>query len=171
MRAVVMWFDPSTEECLLSLWTALADLGVPALAPPGRPHVTMLLADEIDADIAVKTLSKLSMGWPAELGAVALFPPAVLHLSVTPTRDLLALQSSVLTQLGTAARGLDRFSAAPGHWSPHCTLAPDVPDALLAEAFQVARKLLPIRGTFEWLGVEEAGSYQRWPIPPATTRP
>jgi 2'-5' RNA ligase len=163
MRGVVAWFDAVTEQRLLALWTDLAGVGVAASAPPSRPHVSLLVADDI-AERAVDDLTALRPDLAVSLGAVALFPPTILHLPVTATRGLLELQAAVVAAVGDAARGVDRFYATPAAWQPHCTLAAAVPDELLVEAVRLARAVLPLSARLTSMGLEEAGTHRRWPI-------
>ncbi len=164
MRGIVAWFDPATEERVLSLWAALDDLGIAAQQPPSRPHVSLVVAGDVDPAVAVPVLAGLVPDLAVSLGAVALFPPAILHLPVTPSRELLALQAEVARAVGTGVRDLDVFYAVPGRWQPHCTLATDVTPALLADAVGVVRAVLPLEGRLVAMGVEEAGTHRRWVI-------
>ena len=60
VHSIELLFDPDTEARLRDIWAALAAADIPSQAPPGRPHVTLAVADRIaeDPDELVRPLTK-----------------------------------------------------------------------------------------------------------------
>ncbi|HVF19794.1 MAG TPA: 2'-5' RNA ligase family protein [Mycobacteriales bacterium] len=164
---VMAWFDEETEERIRLLWRELAALGVPALGsaagPHPRPHVSYLYTDHLDVTATITALSRLPKRPPltVRLGAVALFPPRILHLPVIPTTDLLDRHRSVFDVASGSLADIRPFHV-PGRWSPHVTLARSVPRGLADVAVETVAAYLPIEGTLATGGIEDADSGQAW---------
>lgn len=108
-------------------WALLAAAGVPSQAdhtgPSHAPHVTLAVADHLDAATDDR-LRTLHLARPeVVLGGLLVFPGrrSVLARLVVPSAALLEVHATVADALG----GLDQVSEhlAPGRWTPHVTLA------------------------------------------------
>ena len=60
-HSIELLFDPATEATLLALWDDLVAAELPNRAPLGRPHVTLLVAERIDPDVAHCIYAGLTM--------------------------------------------------------------------------------------------------------------
>src|SRR3982750_4729358 len=126
--ALELALTTDAEREVRALGAALERVAVPSLATHGpgiRPHVTLAVADDADGlRSAAPALRPLIDPSPVELVGPALFPtdPPILHLTGTPTRELLALHRGVADALDRA--GVEVW---PHYhidaWVPHCTLS------------------------------------------------
>lgn len=167
---VVGWFDAVAEARIRALWEDLADLGVRSSGSRGsehaRPHISFVYGDDLDVPAVLSELSAL--GPPSRLdiriGAVAVFPPRVLYLTVAPTAQLLERQARVFAAVTPHLEGGRPFHA-PGRWNPHITLATTVPGGLVEAALDLCTAYLPIEAHLESGGVEDADSGDAWLSP------
>lgn len=130
VHSVELVFDPDTEDAIRQIWDDLREAGIAGQsghqAPSNRPHVSLTVAEEMDA--AVNTalrpvLDRLPL--PCTVGAPMLFGARVLTLVrlVVPTAELLSVHEDVhricLPHMPVGALA----HADPGQWTPHVTLA------------------------------------------------
>jgi len=98
VHSVELLFDPGTEATLRRIWDDLAAADLPSRVPAGRPHVTMVVAEQIAPDVDA-LLRPIVQQLPLEcdVGAPLLFGQsnAVLARLIVPTAELLALHADV----------------------------------------------------------------------------
>ena len=51
VHSIELVFDRDTEAAIRRIWDDLAAAGIPSQAPASRPHVTLAVAERIDADV------------------------------------------------------------------------------------------------------------------------
>ncbi len=141
VHSVELLFDAETDAAVRRLFDDLTDAGVRSLAgstsPGNRPHVTLSVAEHMDDDVndALRPLlGRLPFG--CAIGAPMLFGrgPFTLVRLVIPSAELLALQAEVHTVCLPHMSPGPLPHAAPGHWTPHVTLARRVAPEKLADA-------------------------------------
>lgn len=156
VQAVELTFDRPTDERVRAEWRALREAGLPSLADhtgtTNRPHVTLHVRDELDAD-AEERLGLVVPLLPLELwvDGLVLFHARrrwVVCRQVVVDRSLLDLHDAVASAVGGGGSPL----TLPGRWVPHVTLARGVRDeqlpavlGLLADAPSYAGRALRLR--------------------------
>lgn len=144
-------FDPDTEDRIRQLWYRLEDAEVTTLAShthrQHRPHLSVVVADWLDLDEVRDALASVvcPLPLPVTFESAGLFPSGVLWLGVVVTHALLDLNLAVhraLDQAGIVGWPYYR----PGHWTPHCTLAPHVAADVVESASRLALGALPFTG-------------------------
>jgi 2'-5' RNA ligase len=151
--AVELFFDPSADAAVRSIWRSLADGGVPsAIQDMGsHPHVSVAVTDELDVARFRPVLESLARETPAlelALASVGLFPTSegVVFLAPAVTRPLLDFHAQFHAQFQQFG-GRSWPYYLPGNWVPHCTLAMGVSRESLPEALHLCLEApLPIRG-------------------------
>ncbi|HME49985.1 2'-5' RNA ligase family protein [Mycobacterium sp.] len=143
VHSVELLLDPDTESTTRRVWEALSEAGLRSPGQASRPHVTLVVAEEISTDVD-ELLSPVTRQLPLRclIGAPMVFGESRFTLVrlVVPTAALLALQAEVhricLPYLvpGPASNTL------PGQWTPHLTMARRVDPPQLARAVTI-RKL------------------------------
>lgn len=125
--------------------------------------MSYLYDDNLDVDSTLAAMAELTPLPAVEvrLGAVALFPPRVLHLSVVPTAELLSRHARVF-EVASPGVPNPRAYHRTGRWNPHVTMARSVPRGLLGEAVDLCATYLPIEGRLETGGIEDATSGESW---------
>lgn len=139
----MLLFDAGLER---SVWELRQRLAAAGIAPSdGRPHVTLVVASELDTQAFGDALAPFAVGtpsFPLHFGAVGSFPgdEGVAFLSPAPTEPLLHFHHRALIALLRAGAEPSPWSV-PGVWMPHCTLAQGAfqPQA----ALEVARSAMP----------------------------
>lgn len=123
--SIELLLDPETEALVRADWDALAAAGLSSLgahrSPSNRPHVTLLARTTLHVAPLRPAIALL----PIDL---ALAEPivfrhgdrGVLARRVVPTTELRGLHAAVHAAFGP---GPDAPHTAPGHWTPHVTLA------------------------------------------------
>ena len=155
-HSVELLLDPDADHGIRRIWDALADAGVPSQAghraPSNRPHVTVTVSGAISgAADAELTAAAGALPLPCRIGAPIVFGrgPFTLALLVVPSAQLLALHAQIyricLPHMPSGAFA----HAAPGHWTPHVTLARRLDGAQLDRAMAFAGK--EVDGTFAGL--------------------
>lgn len=144
-HSVELLLDTGTDGSIRGIWDALAEKGIRSQAahrgPSNRPHVTMAVSAAISGSVDAE-LSAATTGLPlsCRIGAPIVFGrgPFTLARLVVPSAQLLELHAQVyricLPHMPSGAFA----HAAPGHWTPHVTLARRVDAALLDRAMPMA---------------------------------
>ncbi|MGB8503824.1 2'-5' RNA ligase family protein [Mycobacterium sp.] len=149
VHSIELLVDADTEAAIHRAWDALSDAGLRTPPPTSRPHVTLLVADEISPDVDAP-LSQVLQRLPLAcvIGAPIVFgrSPFVLVRLVVPSTELLELHAD-------AARICSPYltpTAAPntgvGQWTPHTTLARRVEPSQLVRALCIRTITRDIRG-------------------------
>jgi len=154
VHSIELVFDRDTEVAIRGIWDALATAGIPSQAPASRPHVTLVVADRIAADVD-ELLRPVSTQLPlgCSVGAPVLFGRAnvVFARLVVPTSELLALHAEVHRLCSPHISPGPMPNSRPGHWTAHVTLARRVGGAQLGRALRVAGRPSQIDGRFAGL--------------------
>ncbi|MGU3499139.1 2'-5' RNA ligase family protein [Mycobacterium sp. C31M] len=171
VHSVELLVDDATDAAVREIWADLHNAELPSrathTAPSNRPHVTVAvgerLADAADAELAEVT-GRLPL--PCRLGAPLVFGHGrmTLALLVVPSADLLDLHRQVhRICLPHMASGLYPH-AAPGHWTPHVTLARRVRHDQIAAALDLAAAHREIVGAFTGLRHWDGDAKSEYPI-------
>ncbi len=160
--AVEMYMDADSEAKIRRTWESLAEAGIKSsmLEAGYRPHVSLGVCEELDVNGLARELSSFAESispFALTLSSVGLFPSSegVIFLGVTPTERLLEVNHDFHQFFGKYAKA-QREHYQTGKWVPHCTLAFDLSDGMLAEAIEVCRRMpLPIHSRIEEIGVAE----------------
>ncbi|MBY6411265.1 2'-5' RNA ligase family protein [Rhodococcus sp. BP-252] len=140
VQSVELLLDDELDDAVRREWQLLFDAGLPSQArhrgASNRPHVTLAVADDFtDLDARIGTLPVPL--FPIRLGPLVVFRGrhATLARLVIPSAELLDAHTAVASLVGTA-RGV-RPHTAPGHWTPHVTLARRMTDDELGSAIEL----------------------------------
>ncbi len=154
VHSIELVFDHDTEAAIRHIWDDLAAAGIPSQAPASRPHVTLVVADRIAADVD-DLLSPLGKRLPLDcsVGAPVLFGRAsvVFARLVVPTSDLLALHADVHRVCLPHLAPDPMPNSLPGQWTAHVTMARRVGGAQLGRAVRIAGRPSQIDGRFAGL--------------------
>lgn len=129
-HSVELLFDSDAEESIRRQWAALAEAGLPSQAhhrsPTNRPHVTLTVAERIDAgvDDALRATARL-LPVACRIGAPVVFGRKSLVLArlIVPDTELLRVHESVHAICAPHMPAGPFPHARPGEWTPHVTLA------------------------------------------------
>jgi hypothetical protein len=151
VHSIELVFDPDTEAAIRHIWDDLADAGLPSQAPASRPHVTLVVAERIAADVDT-LLGPVSqrLPLPCAVGAPLLFGRAkvVLARLVVPTSELLSVHAEVhRLSLPHVSPG-PMPNSLPGQWTAHVTLARRIGGGQLGRALRIAGRPSQIDGSF-----------------------
>lgn len=147
-HSIELLFDEATDARIRRIWDAIAAAGIRSqaavTAPTNRPHVTLAVADHIDAKVDVP-LRALADRLPVAcvVGAPLVFGggPFTLARLVVASSALLALHAEVhAVSLPYVAPGPAPHTM-PGQWTPHVTLCRRVNADRLAGALGAAGAL------------------------------
>lgn len=148
-HSIELLFDPDTEAVLRRMWDDLAASSVDVRIPPGRPHVTVVVAERIDP-IVDELLRPVARRLPLRclIGAPVLFgrDPVVLTRLVVPSRELLRLHAEVHRLCN--AHLIPMPNSLPGQWTAHVTLARRVGSAQLGQALPLVTRPPQLVGQF-----------------------
>lgn len=148
-HSIELLFDPDTEDVLRRMWDDLAASSVDVRIPPGRPHVTVVVAERIDP-IVDELLRPVARRLPLRclIGAPVLFgrDPVVLTRLVVPSRELLRLHAEVHRLCN--AHLIPMPNSLPGQWTAHVTLARRVGSAQLGQALPLVTRPPQLVGQF-----------------------
>jgi hypothetical protein len=167
VHSVELIFDPDTEAALRRIWDELRDLAIPSQAPASRPHVTLTVAERIDAEVDSQ-LAALGGQFPLPcvVGAPLLFGRSQLILTrlIVPTADLLMLHADVHRASLPHMRPGPMPNSAPGQWTGHTTLARRVHTSQLARALRVGGRPAELTGSFIGLRRWDGNTKREYPI-------
>lgn len=135
--SVELGFDPGAAERLADLQGRLAEIyGGPKITELGvSPHLSLTVFQDGEPDFLrdeLETLAARFETFKLQLESVGSFPTAegVIYLSPDPSAELKTVHRYLHTRL--AARGEPGHPYyRPGSWIPHCTVASEVPKALI----------------------------------------
>lgn len=143
-HSIELLLDAQTDAAIRSDWQNLADAGLPSQlrvgSPTNRPHVTLLAAPWIDADVddALRALSR-RLPLPCRVGAPVVFtgPRMVLARLIVPSAALLNLHQEVCRICLPRLNGEPFGHCLPGNWTAHVTLGRRLPAADIGAALAV----------------------------------
>jgi 2'-5' RNA ligase len=154
VHSVELLFDDETDAAMRRIWDELTETGVRSLAgstsPSNRPHVTLAVAEHMDDgvnDVLRPLLRKLPLA--CTIGAPMLFGrgPFTLVRPLIPSAELLALHAAVHDVCLPYMSPGPLPHAAPGHWTPHVTMARRLKAEKLSDALSVHRMSRDRRAT------------------------
>ncbi len=128
-HSVELIFDPVGDDAIQRIWRTLAAAGLPSQvhvkSDTNRPHVTLVAARQISADVD-DDLRALAPALPLEcvVGAPVVFPGPRQTLArlIVPSAELLALHDTVFALCRPHIDGEAFAHCRPGHWTAHATL-------------------------------------------------
>lgn len=139
VHSIELLFDGETEAAIRRIWDALADAELPGRTPAGRPHVTLIAAQRIDAHVD-ELLTGIARQLPLRcaIGAPVLFVHSnvVLTRLVVPSTQLLELHAETHRLCGPYLTPM--ATSLPGQWTAHVTLARRVAGVGLEQAVRIA---------------------------------
>lgn len=154
VHSIELVFDSDTEAAIRRIWDDLAGAGIPSQAPASRPHVTLVVAKSIAADVD-DLLRPVSARLPIDalIGAPLLFgrSTAVFARLLVPSTELLALHAEVHRLCGPHLLPAAMPNSLPGQWTAHVTLARRVGGAQLSRALRIAGRPAQLQGSFAGL--------------------
>ncbi len=143
VHSIELLLDPDTEAATRRLWQSLSEAGLRSPGQTSRPHVTMVVAEEISADVD-KLLTPVTRQLPLRcvIGAPMVFGESRFTLVrlVVPTAELLSLQAEVHRVCLPHLTPGPASNTLPGQWTPHLTMARRVDPPQLGRAITI-RKL------------------------------
>ena len=125
VHSIELVFDPDTEAGIRQVWDELRAARLPSQVAAGRPHVTLTVAERIDAEVDEPLricAARLPLG--CRIGAPLLFGSSALTLArlIVPSVGLLALHEAVDAACASHVTGGPFAHLRPGEWTPHVTL-------------------------------------------------
>lgn len=128
-HSIELLLDAASDAAIRAQWQALADAGLPSQvrvkSPTNRPHITLIAAERITADVD-DTLGALAGRLPlgCVIGAPLLFGTATITLArlIVPSSELLDLHDEVYRRVLPFLAGDPFGHCLPGHWTAHVTL-------------------------------------------------
>lgn len=168
VAAIELYFEPTGERRIRTLWTALEAAGVRTLANHThrrhRPHLSLAVADEFRPGPVAAALGTLPLPVPVSFQHVGVFPGGVLWLGPAPTRALLSLQQEAVARLDTA--GIPIWPLyRPDAWVPHSTLSMVARREAVAKAVPLCSDILPLATTLVGAAIVDHGREQFTPLP------
>jgi 2'-5' RNA ligase len=149
VHSVELLFDPDTESTTRHVWEALSGAGLRSPGQASRPHLTLVVADEIAADVdELLTTVTRRLPLPCLIGAPMVFGESRLTLVrlVVPTAELLSLQAEVHRICLPYLTPGPASNTLPGQWTPHLTMARHVDPPLLARALRIRKLAREVTG-------------------------
>ncbi len=154
VHSIELVFDGDTEATIRRIWDDLAAAGIPSQAPASRPHVTLAVAERIDADVD-ELLGPIAQRLPlgCAIGAPVLFGRAnvVFARLLVPTSGLLDLHAEAHRLCLPHLAPGPMANSLPGQWTAHVTLARRVGGSQLGRALRIAGRPAQIEGRFAGL--------------------
>src|SRR4051812_41528355 len=154
-QSVELLLDDDLDAAVRAEWDALLAAQLPSqgrhTGETNRPHITLTIAASVPPYLETALKAELTgqLPVPVRLGGLLIFAGRggryVLARSVVVNSDLLELQASCAALF----EGLPGTSATlrPGFWTPHVTLARNVPAAAVGTALEVLGDLLDLAGS------------------------
>lgn len=145
-HSIELLLDDAADRLLRNTWTALTAADIAnqgeVRTDTNRPHVTLLAAHGIDGG-ALGALAPLAMRLPltCRLGAPIVFGAGRGHTLarlVVPSTELLSIHATVNRLVAPSLTQSSAYShSAPGHWTPHVTIARRLSRTQVAQALGV----------------------------------
>lgn len=162
VAALELYFDSRAQSRVYTLWDALESVGVPSLRAVThqrhRPHISLAVADSLDADAVAAALDGLPPAPPLRLSLsyVGQFAGGVLFLGPAASAELAAHHAEVIGRLDAAGVAVaDMYR--PGAWVPHCTLSMICRGEAISRAVPRCMDVLPLELTISGAAVADHG--------------
>ncbi|GGE67156.1 2'-5' RNA ligase family protein [Priestia taiwanensis] len=160
MYAVVALFDEKSEAKIEQLSQKLASKRLPIHAQHVkgiRPHVTLATYHKLPLHripIYIQTFCQMTRPLPILFSALSSFPPGgTLFLAPTVTIELLNMHTSYHSVCRSFA-DIEHSLYNPQNWVPHCTLANNLTQRELKDAFAYcSEQFSPIEVTITSIGL------------------
>lgn len=167
VAAIELYFEPTGERRIRTLWTTLETAGVRTLANHThrrhRPHLSLAVADELPPGPVAAALGALPLPVPLSFQHVGVFPGGVLWLGPAPSRTLLSLQQETVARLDAA--GIPIWPLyRPDTWVPHSTLSMVARREAVAKAVPLCSDILPLDTTLVSAAVVDHAREQFTPL-------
>ena len=144
VHSIELLLDPDSEAAVRRIWSKLADADLPSQAASNRPHISLVVAERIDAaaDLLLRPIAR-RLPVRCVVGAPLLFggPRFTVARLVVPSAELLSLQSDAHDACLAHLFPGPMAHTAPGAWTPHVTLCRRMDPVQLAKALTVVRKI------------------------------
>lgn len=167
--AVCLLFDERSERALRLLWHRLETAGISTLLSHTHghhvPHLSYAVLRTYDVDAVAVALAALPDGGPVGLhfDGLGLFRRGRAWLIPGIGADVHARQERVVA--AAVATGADlHLNYRPGHWVPHCTLAPRVRREALAALAVEVYGTLPLEAVADRAALIDSSTGERWPL-------
>ena len=161
--AVALFLDEKSSATVTNIWHKLAerDISASRLLVGFRPHVTLVIADDIDREATGPLLDDFGQQQePLDLvlSYLGVFPSetaGAIYLGVTVTQALLRLHNDFCRRFDDVS-GTPRDYYLPGNWVPHCTLADGLSCETMPRGMEICREItFPMRCQAIEIGVLE----------------
>jgi len=147
-HSIELLLDSHSDGVIRADWQALADAGLPSQvnvkSATNRPHITLLAAERISPDVD-EVLRELAPRLPFEcvVGAPLVFGGQSLTLArlIVSSVQLLDFHEEVYRRTLPFVAGAPFGHCAPGHWTPHATVARRLSPEQIGPALRAARGL------------------------------
>jgi hypothetical protein len=167
VHSIELLFAPDTEAAVRRIWDDLAAAELPSRTPAGRPHVTLIAAEHVDAAVD-ELLPAVARRLPLRcaIGAPVLFGQGhvVFTRLVVPSSELLELHAEAYRLCGPHLTPGPMDHSLPGQWTAHVTLARRVLPAQLGRALRIAGKPPEIAGRVVGLRRWDGNAKREYPI-------
>ncbi len=169
VQSVELLLDRATDDAVRGQWALLTAAGLPSQArhtgESNAPHVTLAvrttIPDALDDALAAAVLDLP----PVRLGGLLVFAHrrCVLARAVVPSAPLLALHARVHAVLDAEpACDASAPHLAPGTWTPHVTLARNLPVADLSAAVAALGPVPEVGGSVAAVRRWDASRRRTW---------
>lgn len=159
--AIELFFDPETEEKLLSypIMLAEANLTMKYLKWQTRPHITLACYNDVDEKECIKKINQFSHKQsilPAYIGSLGMFTDTkTIFASPIMTSSMYRLQRDIHEHLQDFdTTGWEWY--LPDRWVPHCGIAlmgEDKEESYYKACDMILRKFEKINGKFTAIGL------------------
>jgi hypothetical protein len=144
-HSIELLLDDRSDAAIRAVWHRLDDAGLPSQlrvkSATNRPHVTLLAADRIAADVdAELTRLRPHFPLPVSVGAPLVFGGGgklTLARLIVASAGLLDLHREVVERCLPHLPQEPFAHSVPGHWTPHVTLGWRFTPEQLAQALAV----------------------------------
>jgi 2'-5' RNA ligase len=141
--AIELTFDKESEEKIYSLALTIKKNGINNIFIDmgNRPHIALLIFDELDVKKAVSLLNNLPiMSFFIDIQGIGTFPGKenVIFLIPKVTKSLLDLNACIYDCFKHIADCQPYYT--PEMWIPHCTIGIDIGNDEFKYAFELIRK-------------------------------
>lgn len=155
VQSLELLLDDELDAAVRRQWAALASAGLPSQArhtgESNRPHVTLAVASSVP-DLVEGRLGVVAEAAPlaVRLGGLLCFPARggarqVLSRLVVPSAELLAVHARAAALFGDLPGSPANLAA--GAWTPHVTLARNLPTERLGAAVAALGQVDDLAGT------------------------